>query len=78
MGEISGGVEIPSDTTFKTIYEIRIDAELARLSKNYLKRKVLHQGFNSGDLRRIQAITFIKTGKRKSLKVLDWELKKPA
>jgi hypothetical protein len=52
----------------------RLDNEMVRLTKNYKKRKVLHDGFNSGDLRRLQALVYIKTGLRKSLKELHEEI----
>lgn len=52
----------------------RIDTEMIRLAKNYKKRKVLHEGFNSGDLRRYQALEYIKTGMRRSLKDLHNEI----
>lgn len=56
----------------------RLDSEIIKISNRYrklnAKENIRHEGFNSGDLRRLQALVFIKTGMRRSLKELHHDV----
>lgn len=56
--------------------ENRLDAEILKISERYQNRNkqypIRHEGYNSGDLRRLQGLVYVRTGCHMSLKKLHY------